>query len=67
MFTAFLGLIKMCEFPLESMMSSGALWFTDLTVADPYCILPLLASGTILTIIHVSSFFQLYNSMSKIL
>jgi YidC/Oxa1 family membrane protein insertase len=44
----------MCNLPVESLMTSGMLWFPDLTAADPYFILPVLASGSILAIVAVS-------------
>lgn len=52
--SAFLGIRNMCNLPVESMQSGGILWFTDLTIADPYYILPVLASSTILLMIHVT-------------
>ncbi|CAF0751139.1 unnamed protein product [Adineta ricciae] len=36
----FLGIRGLANYPLESMMYGGVLWFPDLTVADPYYILP---------------------------
>lgn len=33
--------------PVESMKDGGLWWFTDLTVPDPYCLLPLLTSTTV--------------------
>jgi len=38
----FFGLRKMANLPVESMKEGGLFWFTDLTLADPYYILPLL-------------------------
>ena len=43
----------MCLFPVESLKTSGILWFQDLTLADPYFVLPLLATASILAIVHV--------------
>lgn len=40
----FVGLRGMANLPLESMMHGGLFWFEDLTVADPFYLLPLLTS-----------------------
>lgn len=53
MMATFFGIREMAKLPVESLTTGGWLWFTDLTIADPYFILPLLASGSILTMIHV--------------
>jgi YidC/Oxa1 family membrane protein insertase len=42
----FTGLRGMANLPLESMMHGGLFWFQDLTVPDPYYLLPLLTSTT---------------------
>ncbi len=52
--STFIGIKGMCNLPVESLMTSGMLWFPDLTAADPYFILPVLASGSILAIVAVS-------------
>lgn len=43
----FIGLRGMANLPVESMMSSGILWFHDLTVPDPFYILPALTAATL--------------------
>ena len=43
----FIGLRGMANLPLESMMSGGIYWFHDLTVPDPYYILPALTAATL--------------------
>merc|ERR1712107_900185 len=43
----FLGLRGMANCPVDSMKGGGLSWFSDLTVADPYYILPLLTSATL--------------------
>jgi len=48
----FFGLRGMTNVPVESMKSGGILWFTDLTLADPTCVLPVLTASTL--------FLQLY-------
>jgi hypothetical protein len=47
----------MCKLPMESLQTSGILWFKDLTLADPYFLLPLLATGSILAILQVGKQF----------
>jgi YidC/Oxa1 family membrane protein insertase len=42
----FLGLRQMANLPVPSMESGGALWFTDLSMADPYYILPMVTAAT---------------------
>ena len=37
----------MANCPVESMTSGGALWFDNLTIADPFCLLPLITSATL--------------------
>lgn len=43
----FFGLRKMANLPVESLKTGGLFWFTDLTVADPFYILPLITSVTV--------------------
>lgn len=43
----FFGLRKMANLPVESMKEGGLFWFTDLTLADPYYLLPLITSATV--------------------
>ena len=52
----FIAIRRMAAVPVESMKTGGALWFTDLTVPDPYYILPVLACGSFVASIEV----QLY-------
>ncbi|XP_077982453.1 mitochondrial inner membrane protein OXA1L-like [Glandiceps talaboti] len=49
----FIGLRRMATLPVESMKTGGLYWFTDLTVADPYYILPVVASLTMLASIEL--------------
>lgn len=44
----------MTSIPVPSLETSGYLWFTDLTVADPYMILPCVATGIMVLSINVS-------------
>ena len=43
----------MANLPVESMKVGGLLWFPDLTIADPYFILPILCSASMLLTIEV--------------
>ena len=43
----FIGLRQMAKLPVPSMETGGALWFTNLSLADPYCALPALTAGTL--------------------
>ncbi len=44
----------MATAPVESMTTGGTLWFTDLTLADPYYILPFAACISFMVTIEVS-------------
>ncbi len=43
----FFALKGMANAPVESMQYGGLFWFSDLTVCDPYYILPMLTSVTV--------------------
>ena len=49
----FVALRRMAAVPVESMKTGGILWFTDLTVPDPYYVLPLLGCASFMAIIEV--------------
>ena len=49
----FIALRKMSYHPVPSMQTGGLFWFTDLTAADPYFILPLAVTGTMFFILEV--------------
>jgi YidC/Oxa1 family membrane protein insertase len=49
----FMSLDKMTKLPVESFREGGLWWFQDLTVPDPYYILPITASAIFLSNIHV--------------
>merc|ERR1712170_173571 len=64
----FFGLRGMANLPVESMCDGGLFWFTDLTMPDPYCILPLLTASMmgsmgrhIIKVIPVIIFFTTWN------
>ncbi len=51
----FMGLRGMANLPLESFTNGGLLWFTDLTVADPYYTLPLITSASTFLMFKMSA------------
>lgn len=52
--SVFIGLRRMASLPVESMKEGGILWFTDLTMPDPFYAMPLLTMGTFLATIEVN-------------
>lgn len=51
----FVGLRQMANAPVESMKDGGLFWFSDLTIADPYYLLPVITSITMLATIEVGT------------
>ncbi|XP_036374816.1 mitochondrial inner membrane protein OXA1L-like [Megalops cyprinoides] len=51
----FIALRKMSYLPVPSMQSGGLWWFTDLTAADPYYILPLAVTGTMFAVLELGA------------
>jgi len=51
--SVFTGIREMAALPVVSMQSGGLLWFTDLTVPDPYFALPLLNAATLFVAVEV--------------
>ena len=37
----------MTNCPVQSMTNGGALWFEDLTISDPFCLLPVLTGASL--------------------
>lgn len=60
MVSFFMAMRGMANAPVTSMMAGGALWFPDLTVADPSFILPLLSSVGFLISLEVSCVLLLF-------
>jgi YidC/Oxa1 family membrane protein insertase len=52
-FSAFRCLRAMSSLPVPGMANDGYLWFTDLTVRDPYCVLPVVTTALFYTIFKV--------------
>lgn len=51
----FVGIRRMVNAPVESLHTGGILWFTDLTMADPYYVLPLITCSTLALTIHLGT------------
>ncbi|XP_043100060.1 mitochondrial inner membrane protein OXA1L [Puntigrus tetrazona] len=51
----FIALRKMAYLPVPSLQTGGLWWFTDLTAADPLCILPVVVTGTMFAIVEVGA------------
>ncbi|XP_029437713.1 mitochondrial inner membrane protein OXA1L [Rhinatrema bivittatum] len=51
----FIALRKMAYLPVPSMQSGGLWWFTDLTAADPFYILPLTVTCTMWAILELGA------------
>lgn len=58
----FFGIRQMVNAPVESLKEGGLLWFTDLTVVDPYMLLPLATCATLLVTIEVGADMSRINS-----
>lgn len=54
MVSFFIAMRRMANAPVTSMMTGGALWFPDLTAADPSFILPIMSSAAFLISLEVS-------------
>ena len=52
--SVFFGIKGMTELPVASMKTGGMLWFTDLTIQDPYFALPILTAATLLATVEVT-------------
>ncbi|XP_016989012.1 mitochondrial inner membrane protein OXA1L [Drosophila rhopaloa] len=51
----FMGLRQMANTPVESMRDGGLFWFTDLTLADPFYLLPMITSATLYLTIEIGT------------
>uniref|UniRef100_A0A8D0G293 OXA1L mitochondrial inner membrane insertase n=1 Tax=Sphenodon punctatus TaxID=8508 RepID=A0A8D0G293_SPHPU len=51
----FIALRKMSELPVPSLQTGGLWWFTDLSVADPYYILPVLTTVSVWAILELAA------------
>ncbi|XP_042615585.1 mitochondrial inner membrane protein OXA1L-like [Cyprinus carpio] len=51
----FMALRKMAYLPVPSLQTGGLWWFTDLTAADPFYILPIAVTGTMFAILELGA------------
>nr|XP_046236426.1 mitochondrial inner membrane protein OXA1L [Scatophagus argus] len=51
----FMALRDMANVPVPSLQTGGALWFPDLTASDPFYILPLAVTGTMLLVLELGA------------
>ncbi|KAG9486979.1 hypothetical protein GDO78_007049 [Eleutherodactylus coqui] len=51
----FVGIRQMTSLPVPSLQTGGLWWFTDLTVADPYYVLPLVVTASMLAVIELGA------------
>ncbi|XP_014899685.1 mitochondrial inner membrane protein OXA1L [Poecilia latipinna] len=51
----FIALRKMAYLPVPSLQTGGVLWFTDLSAADPFYILPFAVTGTMFFILELGA------------
>ncbi|CAM0138617.1 hypothetical protein VKS41_008344 [Umbelopsis sp. WA50703] len=55
MISFFMALRGMAELPVPGFLDGGLAWFTDLSVKDPYYVLPVLSSAGMLAILETGS------------
>lgn len=65
----FYGLGGIAKLPVESFKTGGMLWFPDLTIADPYYILPAISALSVALVTKVGGDCrdQFYLQLSKVL
>ncbi|XP_019351045.1 mitochondrial inner membrane protein OXA1L isoform X1 [Alligator mississippiensis] len=63
----FIALRKMTDLPVPSMQSGGLAWFPDLTVADPFYILPLVATGSAMAVMQLGTEGDMNNPNVKMM
>lgn len=51
----FMGLREMANTPVDSMKEGGLFWFTDLTLADPTFMLPVITSATLFLTVEIGT------------
>lgn len=51
----FIALRQMARLPVESMKTGGMFWFSDLTVPDPYLLLPLISVCSMLLVMEIGA------------
>ncbi|CAK9828329.1 Mitochondrial inner membrane protein OXA1L [Anthophora retusa] len=63
----FIALRGMANAPVESLKYGGLWWFTDLTIADPYYLLPLCTSATLYLVTEYAMHFSGGHSLSPVM
>ena len=51
----FVAIRQMARLPVESMKTGGLFWFSDLTVTDPYVLLPLISVCSMLLVMEIGA------------
>ena len=51
----FFGLRALANHPIPAMETGGAMWFSDLTVHDPYYVLPVVSAASMLAVIELGA------------
>ena len=61
----FLGLRKMANLPVPSMETGGILWFENLTMMDPFYMLPVLTSCSLFLQFYIGADGQNFKTMGR--
>ncbi|KAI0211068.1 Mitochondrial inner membrane protein OXA1L [Lamellibrachia satsuma] len=65
--SVFMGIRQMTTLPLQSMTTGGILWFTDLTICDPFYALPIMTMATFLLTLELGVDGIRADSMSHVM
>lgn len=65
-YSVYRGLKGMAQTPVESMKEGGLWWFSDLTVPDPFYVMPAMACTTLLLVIEVGADARSAEQMGKL-
>ncbi|CAK9799389.1 Mitochondrial inner membrane protein OXA1L [Anthophora quadrimaculata] len=63
----FIALRGMANAPVESLKYGGVWWFTDLTIADPYYLLPICTTATLYLVTEYAMHFSGGQNMSPVM
>lgn len=61
----FLGLKKMANLPVPSMETGGILWFENMTMMDPFYLLPLMTSCSLFLQFYIGADGMNFKTMGK--
>ena len=64
--SALAALRGMVNLPVDSMKTGGVSWFTDLTMADPFYILPVCTAVTLLITLEVRPFLYVWHFFKSV-